>query len=129
MSTRSQRRRDLATYRHLAARELLVSLVATADRLDDAPVLQRAMLWWLEGFMTATPPRRCFACKAHLLDRRDAGAVLISMPANGAFAASLQGLCGRCWNGAEFDDERITRAATAALRAVCPNGSLVDTIE
>lgn len=115
-------RADIAAFRREVAQGgVTVSYLVAPDdpRLEGEPVLQSAIEYWRRNIPTRKP--RCFACRTIFAnDGPQLGAFLMATAAAAPTAATIAGLCLRCW--AELPDAELERAAAKALRPVMPNG-------
>src|SRR5215470_6091335 len=73
---------------------------------------------WCENLLAA--PRHCICCLSLIWNRREVGALLLSMPMNATNSMSVNAVCARCWAHQALDE--IEHATTDVLRAVVPNG-------
>jgi hypothetical protein len=85
---------------------------------EPPPLLVRATQLWCENLPAA--PRHCICCLSLIWDRREFGALLLSMPVDAMNSTSVNAVCNRWWADQHLDE--IEHAATDALRAVIPNG-------
>lgn len=123
MSNRHARRADLARYRHDACRALLTFLVEPSDpALHRARLLNAAANHWLGAL--ATRVRHCIVCSRWLVDRRDVGALLLSVPAVARpTSAGTAGVCADWWR-VGLPVEALERACETTLQVVVPGGRL-----
>ena len=120
MSNRHQRRADLRAFKR-AAPALRTYLCQPDDRrLDGVPLLRAAADDWL-GALTMRC-RHCVICSARIIDRRDVGALLLSVPDVAApTSAGTAAVCLTCWES-EPPMVELEQACTAVLRSVIPHG-------
>jgi len=120
MNNRHKRRAEFARFRRETGGALLTWLVDANDPAmrETPPLLVGAAHLWCENLLAA--PRHCICCLSLIWNRREVGALLLSMPMNATNSMSVNAVCARCWAHQALDE--IEHAATDVLRAVVPNG-------
>jgi len=120
VNNRHKRRAELARFRRETGGALLTWLVDANDPAmrEAPPLLVRAAHLWCENLPAS--PRHCICCLTLIWNRREVGALLLSMPVNATSSMSVNAVCNRCWADQPLDE--IELAATDVFRAVVPNG-------
>ena len=122
MSSRRQRRQEVARYRTDAGRGLWTYVVAGSDpRLATQPLLARCVERWLEA-LSVSSARPCLICGGELWSRRLVGALILTVPIVARpTSASCTGLCHTC---AALPLPVLEREVTALLSSVVVGGRL-----
>jgi hypothetical protein len=121
VSSRHERRR----FRREASHALRTFLVAPDDpALDGEPLLKVAANSWLGALSVRV--RHCLICNSWVVNRRDVGAVLLTVPdITKPVSAGTAAVCKACWD-ADLPLDALERACETVLHEVIPGGRFLD---